>query len=208
MRAREITGAALLALGGLQLLVIEAITASAWVDPAYSYLSYYLSDLAVPTCGPVAGREVCSPLHEVFSGSLVAEGVLFATAAVLLARSRIRPWLIALAAAHGLGMLVVAFVPETAQGASAVHVVGTATAVFAADALVIVVGATARAAPRWYRRVSVALGAIGFVSAPGIEGPAAVAGLAERIAAYAWIVWGLVTAIALIASAHRRVTAE
>jgi hypothetical membrane protein len=207
MGMRTRFGAMLLALGALQLLVAEAVAARAWTAGPYSYFSDYLSDLAVPFCGTVAGREVCSPLHDVFTAALIAEGVLFAAAAVLLARGRIRAVLLPLAALHGLGMVVLALVPETAQGASPLHIAATATAILAADALVIVAGATARDAARSYRILSIVLGVIAFVSAPGIDGPATVAGLAERITVYAWIVWALVTSAALMVRERRQARA-
>lgn len=104
-------GAILLIVNAVQWVVAEAITAAAWVNPPYDYATNYISDLGVPDCGAqFQGRDLCSPLNPVMNTSFALEGVLFAVAIVLLARSLStgrRRLVMSLAIAHGIGMVTV-----------------------------------------------------------------------------------------------------
>lgn len=68
---------------GLQYLVIETATASAWTSPAYSYATNFVSDLGVPARGTFEGRAIDSPLHAVMNTGFVIQGVLFLTVGVI-----------------------------------------------------------------------------------------------------------------------------
>lgn len=80
-------GSAALIIAAVQYVVAEAVTASAWANPQYSYSNNFISDLGVPSCGGVLqGRTICSPLYAVMNIGFVVQGVLFVVAAVLLFR--------------------------------------------------------------------------------------------------------------------------
>jgi len=56
------TGAILLILASAIFLSFEAISASAWTDPGYSYSRNFVSDLGIPVVTEFEGRPVSSAL--------------------------------------------------------------------------------------------------------------------------------------------------
>ena len=74
--------------GPVQFLVAGFVAQGAWRTP-YNWAANQVSDLGAVHCGSTGpdnppARYVCSPLHEVFNGSAIALGVLFAAGVIAL----------------------------------------------------------------------------------------------------------------------------
>ncbi|MGW6280315.1 DUF998 domain-containing protein [Kribbella sp. NPDC055071] len=158
-----------LIVAALQYVIAEAVTASGWKNPTYSYSYNFISDLGVPSCGgEVQGRTICSPLHTVMNAGFVVQGLLVILAALLVFGLRRRTSLV-LAVVHGVGIVLVGLVhgsPESiADGAIRWHGLGAAMAILGGNALWIVVGRDVlrRQGKRWLGIVGIALGALGLV---------------------------------------------
>lgn len=201
-----LAGAALLVINTVQWLIVEAVAASAWSDPAYSYASNYISDLGVPDCGAeFQGRDICSPSHGLMNATFIAEGVLFALGVILLARllsGRTRLVVIVLAVLHAVGFLLVGLFHGSLDGPSgglAIHIAGAGVGILCANAIAIIAG-TKRGLllPVLYRRFSVAIGVLGLLSEALVNLSADTAGLFERGGVYSWLLWSLVTGVVLI----------
>jgi hypothetical membrane protein len=201
-------------LAGAAWFVGEAITASAF--PGYDYATNYISDLGIPDVGAFQGRAIDSPLHAVMNVTFVAQGLLFAVAAVLAGlavRGGRRRLFLGLAVAHAVGMTLVGIVhgsqASVDSGIAVLHVIGAALAIIAGNVGAIVAGLSARA-PRAYRVASVLLGAVGLVGLVMLEVDSMSStidllpdGVWERSAVYAIIVWELLTGILLLATTIR-----
>jgi hypothetical membrane protein len=209
-----LVGAIVLVVNTVQWVVAEAVVAAAWTDPPYSYNANYISDLGVPDCGTqFQGREICSPLHAAMNAAFIAEGVLFATGVLLLARlvgGRARRVIVALALAHGVGLVLVGLFHGSQDGPSAglvVHVSAAAVGILCANTLAIVVGSLRGIAlPAAYRRFSIAIGVLGILSETLVSVSAGTAGLFERGGVYSWLLWGLVTGALLLVGRRRTAT--
>lgn len=215
--SRAVIGKVLLPLAAVQYVVLEAVAAAAWHDPPYNYAVNFISDLGNPVAGDVFdGRTINSPLHLVMDTAFIAQGVLFAAAAVLLhplyraAGRRLGKALLVLAVLHGIGVIMVGLFPESAaaltNGVIIAHGIGAATTIITGNVIAIVVAAAGRglAVPAWHRVLGFTLGVLGlaafvllqvnhslYVSAGGVP---------ERIAVYTIIAWEAVTGIALLVS--------
>ncbi|WP_424215809.1 DUF998 domain-containing protein (plasmid) [Streptomyces sp. BI20] len=206
-------GAIVLVVNAVQWVVVEAIAASAWRSPAYSYATNYISDLGVPDCGVrFQGRELCSPRHELMNASFALEGVLFAIGVVLIARlldGRARRVVTVLALAHGIGMIAVGVFHGSADGPSrglVLHVVGAGLGILCANTVAILAGVLK--GPRVstaYRVFSVAVGVLGLVCIALVGVSASTAGVFERGSVYAWLLWSAVTGMLLLARSGRGV---
>lgn len=201
-------GAVVLVVNAVQWVVAEAITAAAWTNPPYSYATNYISDLGVPDCGTrFQGRDICSPSHQLMNASFVAEGILFATAVVLLAalvKGRARRVVIALGVAHGVGMVLVGLFHGSGDGASSglvIHVAGAAVGILCANTLAIIAGSLrSLGLPPAYRVFSVTVGALGLLSEAFVGLSASTAGVFERGGVYSWLLWSVVTGGLLLLS--------
>lgn len=211
-----LTGAALLVINTVQWLVVEAVVANAWDDPAYSYASNYISDLGVPECGAeFQGRDICSPLHGLMNATFIAQGVLFALGVILLTgllSGRTRQVVVVLAVLHAVGFLLVGLFHGSLDGPSGglvIHIVGAGVGILCANAIVIVAG-TKRGLllPAMYRRFSVAIGILGLLSEALVNLSTETAGLFERGGVYSWLLWGLVTGVVLIVRELRQMPVE
>jgi hypothetical membrane protein len=102
------------ALAAIIYLVTEAVTARAFT-PSYSYLTIFISNLAIPDCYVAHAHEVqCSPLHALMNGGYVIESLLFVLAVALLfnlLRARSRIAFAAFGVAYGVGLCLVAMFP-------------------------------------------------------------------------------------------------
>jgi len=194
-------GAVLLIVNAIQWIAAEAITASAWMEPTYSYATNYISDLGVPDCGTqFQGRDLCSPLNLVMNTSFALEGILFALAVIFLSRvlnAARRRLVIALALAHGAGMVAVGLFHGSAQGSGpglALHVAGAGVGILCANTIAILAGSfRGLALPAPYRWFSVVIGTAGLVSIALVGMSATTAGIFERGSVYSWLSWSLVT---------------
>ena len=164
---------ALLLLAGVQYVVLEYIAAHAWHSPTHSYAVNFVSDLGNPVAGDVFdGRLVNSPLHLVMDAGFIAQGALFIAAGLQLVVmvTPLRPSLLWLAFAHGVGVILVGFFPESSaalhDGVIVVHSIGAAGAIIAGNVIAIVIGARGDrlGAPRWLRAASAAFGLLGLAA--------------------------------------------
>lgn len=205
-------GAVLLVLNAVQWVISEAVTAAAWTDPPYSYARNYISDLGVPDCGTeFQGRELCSPAHALMNASFMAEGILFAIGVVLLARlvtGRARRVVVALAIAHGVGMVLVGLFHGSPDGPSiglVIHAGAAGIGILCANTVVIMAGALrGLGAPVAYRVFSITVGALGLLSVALVGVSESTAGVFERGSVYSWLLWSVVTGVLLLARYLRR----
>jgi len=205
-------GGALAILAALQWIVIEAIVAAAWTNPAYSYAVNYISDLGTTVCGgDFQGRVLCSPLNPLMNGSFAAQGILFAIAAILLApllSGRGRAVVTVLGILNGVGLVLVALFHGESTGPSAgliIHIAGAGVAILAANVLAIFVGIRSGrlGAPLSYRIVSIALGAGGIVSELFQGAFPEIGGALERGGVYSFLIWQAVTGVVVILAARK-----
>jgi hypothetical membrane protein len=205
-------GAVVLVVNAVQWVVAEAVTAAAWTDPPYSYAANYISDLGVPDCGTqFQGRDICSPAHSLMNASFMVEGILFATAVVLLARlveGRARRVIIALALAHGVGMVLVGLFHGSPDGPSAglvIHVAGAGVGILCANTIAIIAGSLrSLGQPPAYRVFSITVGALGLLSEGFVSVSASTAGVFERGGVYSWLLWSVVTGTVVLVRNRRR----
>ena len=208
-----LAAAAVLLLNAVQWVVSEAVAAAAWTSPPYSYATNYISDLGVPDCGThYQGRTICSPDHTLMNTSFIVQGILFATGVVLLAATlltgRARRVVVALAAAHAVGFLLVGLFHGSPDGPGyslALHVGGAAVAILCANTIVILAGSLSRLRlPRAYRVFSIAVGALGLLSEAFVGASTSTAGIFERGGVYSWLLWSAVTGVSLLVRHARR----
>ena len=146
------------------------------------------------------------------NASFMLEGVLFATGVVLLARlisGRTRRVAIALALAHGIGMVLVGLFHGSPGGRSAdlvVHIVAAAVGILCANILAIMAGSVrSLALPAAYLAFSIAVGVVGILSEALVSVSVSAAGLFERGGVYSWLLWGFVTGALVLVRQMRRV---
>jgi hypothetical membrane protein len=205
--------AAVLLLDAVQWVVSEAVAAAAWTSPPYSYATNYISDLGVPDCGThYQGRTICSPDHALMNTSFIVQGALFATGVVLLAATlltgRARRVVIALAAAHAVGFLLVGLFHGSPDGPGyslALHLGGASVAILSANTIAILAGSLrSLQLPYAYRVFSIAVGALGLLSEAFVGASASTAGIFERGGVYSWLLWSVVTGASLLVRQPRR----
>ncbi|MDV9174738.1 DUF998 domain-containing protein [Streptomyces sp. W16] len=205
--------AAVLLLNAVQWVVSEAVAAAAWTSPPYSYATNYISDLGVPDCGThYQGRTICSPDHALMNTSFIVQGILFATGVVLLAATlltgRARRVVIALAAAHVVGFVLVGLFHGSPDGPGyslALHVGGASVAILCANTIAILAGSLrSLQLPRAYRVFSIAVGALGLLSEAFVGASTSTAGIFERGGVYSWLLWSVVTGVSLLVRQLRR----
>ena len=204
--------AALWLSAGVLWFVLEGIAASAF--PRYSYATNYISDLGVTVPGVVDGRIIYSPLAGVMNADFVIHGILFLAAAVLVARAAKSGWMrwlfLALAAAHAVGLVLVATFHSSAEaqsdGTIGIHVLGANLAIIGGNLTLIVagLGAGRLGATRGFRVFSVAWGVIGLAGIAMLFADTHSAwnllpdGFWERIGVYPMMTWEIVTAFLVI----------
>lgn len=206
-------GGAIAIFAALQWVVLEAVVAAAWSNPAYDYAVNYISDLGTTVCGgDFQGRELCSPLNPLMNASFASQGVLFAIAAILLSRllaGRGRAVVVVLGVLHGVGMVMVGLFHGEASGPSIgliLHIAGAGVAILAANVLAIFVGIRSGriGAPLWYRILSIALGAGGIASELVQGAVPAIGGALERGGVYSFLLWQAITGILVIVHSRTR----
>lgn len=164
--------AALWTVGGLCYLVAETVSALHY--PGYDYARDLISDLG--TAG--------SPLAIVMNAGFVANGVLFASAAVTLPNTRRGKAFLALSACYGVGMVLVGVF----QSGASLHTVGAAMALVGGNAALVVA--------RWGRPVVTVLGVVGLV-AVAVFVVTDTGAVWERVSAYTIVAGEFVLATAL-----------
>ena len=196
-------------------MVTEAITASAWKTPAYSYASNWISDLGAPDCSTFQGRVVCSPLHDVMTTGFIVQGMLFLLASILLLRlfsGAARSVSLMLALIYGIGIILVGSfhgsTTATANGTVTFHYLGAFMAIVGGNFAAIVTGFQRHRldTPRWYGSMSIVLGFLGI--ACGVVLVTTIgripSGIPERASVYTILLWQLLTGTVLLVSVRQR----
>lgn len=177
-----------------QFFILQAVAASSWQSPLYSWRLNAISDLGATSCGMFDDRLVCSPLHSVMNTSLILLGIGMVVGSVLLyvtlRRSRVAFLLMALA---GVGVALVGVFPE--DSIFWAHIVGQDLAFVFGNIALIIFGLTLRF-PRWFKWYSIASGLVALVALMLFLSHQRFfleLGGMERVVAYPLIVWLIVT---------------
>src|SRR3954452_19305170 len=202
-------GAALIA-AALISLIAEAIVAAAWNRRPYSYVDDYVNFLGSPYVGEFRDILISSPLWWLMSIAWIVSGTLVAVAGITLGR-RLTGWrrrtIMALGLAQAVALILFAAFPlgpaRFDDGTLVLYLIGAFLSIIAGNALAIVTGLSGRALglPRRPAITSIALGGIGLLNIPLTYGWTPT-GLAERISLYSYLLWALLTGIAIIRPAR------
>lgn len=194
-------------------LIAEAIVASAWDRRPYSYVDDYVNFLGSPFAGEFRGVLISSPLWWLMSIAWIVAGALAAAVSIALGR-RLTGWrrrtITALGSAQAIALILFAVFPlgpaRFDDGTLPLYLAGAFLSIIAGNALAIVTGLSHRplGLPRRLAIVSITIGAIGLLNIPLTYGWVP-AGLAERISLYSYLLWALLTGLALIRSAAGKV---
>lgn len=211
----DVVAAILLIAAAMEFWTVEFFAALAWKNPPYSYAANFISDLGAPDCGTFQGRVVCSPLHTLMNASFIAHGLLFLIAGLLLLHLVSGPskyFYLILTLLYGIGyVLIGTFHTSTAaaqNGTLVYHYLGAAVAILGGNIIAVGVGFQWRrlGTPRFFGRESMVLGILGIIAGLLIFPTIGIIpfGITERIAVYAFLLWQMQTAFALIRSVRQR----
>jgi len=205
---------------GVVYVTTEAVAAAAF--PGYSYATNYISDLGIPQVETFGGRAIDSPLHAVMNTGFVLHGVFFVAAALLAAPvlgTAHRRTFLALAATHGVGIVLVGLVHggqvNADNGLGAVHGIGATMAIVGGNLTAIVAGLAARRSDELRRlgTVCVTLGVVGLLAALALvldSGSSSVDvlpdGVWERLSVYTITAFELLVGIATLVRLRRHET--
>ncbi|MFI6172837.1 DUF998 domain-containing protein [Nocardia sp. NPDC051052] len=223
MTARLKTGAALLILT-ISYYIAELIVGNRWHDAhPYSWPDNMISDLGVPECfgdmaqyGASTPRYICSPWHAWMSAEFVLLGVLVLAAALLLApllpktfAGRAVPYL---ALINCLGIVLVGTFPGSAGEVpggnhlrAVLHPTGAYLELLSGLAIMIIIACHYRT-HRAYTAATLALiviTIIGMITSLAPNHLGLGAGTAERLAIDPFVVWRIVTGVALLIALPR-----
>ncbi|WP_331517342.1 DUF998 domain-containing protein [Mycobacterium sp.] len=185
MVARHLAAVAWLT-AGLAYVTLEAIAAHAF-RPDYSYANNLISDLGIPSGN--------SPLAWLMNTAFSVQGTLFLVGAILTVRAigtRKARVFLTLAGANAVGNVLIAIFHSGPSPAAWVHAVGAVLAIGGGNAAILA-GSSVISGPRWYRRVSVGLGAFGLVSFVLFAIGVLPVGVWERCSVYSITAWQLFT---------------
>ncbi len=207
----KISAGALLT-GSVVYIAAEAIAASAWKDPAYSYADNWISDLGSATAGVFQGRELNSPLNVVMNSGFIIQGLLFGLGVLLLSRTftgRTRTFAAVMGVVATVGYILVGTFHGSLQaqqdGTLPLHFTGATLAILGANVLSLVLGLHWRKTPetRVIGVTSIVLGAVGLVAVTALFltfGSGLPSGAIERASVYTIVVWEVAVAIWLLRS--------
>jgi len=210
-RLRPLAAAAFLA-GSVIYLVAEAIAASAWKNPSYSYADNWISDLGSATAGVFQGRELNSPLNVVMNSGFIIQGLLFGLGVVLLSRTvsgRLRTFTVVMGIVSTVGYILVGTFHGSLQaqqdGTLPLHFTGATLAILGANVLSLVLGLHWRRAPetRVIGITSIIVGSLGLVAVVTLFltfGAGVPSGAIERTSVYTIVIWEVIVAVALLRS--------
>jgi hypothetical protein len=192
-------------------LIAEAVVAAAWDRRPYSYISDYVNFLGSPYVGEFRGFVISSPLWWLMAVAWIVSGMLIAAAGLALSR-RLTGWrrgtVAALALAQAIALVLFAVFPlgpaRLEDGTLVLYLIGAFLSIIAGNALAIVTGLASRmlGLPRGLAIAGIALGGIGLLNIPLTYGWTPT-GLAERISLYSYLLWALLTGLALVRSTGR-----
>jgi hypothetical membrane protein len=213
MNRTKIAGVALITAGG-GFLIAEAIAASAWESPAYSYATNYISDLEVQ--GPVVAdsRTVHSPLWLLGSGAFLIGGLLLIFALLLIVARRGQgrlPLSIAIAGiACGAGLAFDGLVHEVPASSLPYHFGAALFIIIGGNVALVLLAvyAAKKGLSRAFVLVAVILAAFGFLGLFLLNvAPPTVVGIVERSAFYPVLFGELIIGVLILAvpeALHRR----
>jgi len=200
-------------------LAAEAIAASAWKNPTYSYASNWISDLGSATAGVFQGRELNSPLNVVMNSGFIVQGLLFGLGTLLLSRTtsgRSRAFTAVMAVVVTLGYILVGTFHGSLQaqqnGTLPLHFTGATLAILGANLLSLVLGIHWRKTPqtRAIGITSIVVGALGLTAMIALLltfGTGVPSGAIERASVYTIVVWEIAVAVWLIRSRRAPIAA-
>lgn len=182
-------GAVAWSVGVVGYLILEAVAAAAY-PTTYSYALNYISDLGRD--GPRAPL-----MHAAFylQGSMFLLGALLIVGVPVARDSRL---FVALVSANAAGNILVGTAPS-----GLIHLTGAALALAGGNAAILPGSAHLLPQLRWYRNISKAIAALGFLGLALLVGncTALPVGVWERGSAYSIFGWQLLTVAVLLA--HR-----
>jgi hypothetical membrane protein len=208
---RPLSAAAFLA-GSVIYVTAEAIAASAWTDPPYSYAYNWISDLGSATAGVFQGRQLDSPLNVFMNSGFIIQGLLFGFGAFLLSRTvtgRMRTFTVVMAIVATVGYILVGTFHGSLQaqqdGTLPLHFTGATLAILGANVLSLVLGIHWRknSETRAVGITSIILGSIGLVAVIALFltfDAGLPSGAIERASVYTIVIWQIAVAIALLTS--------
>jgi len=208
---RPLSAAAFLA-GSVVYLAAEAIAASAWKNPTYSYANNWISDLGSATAGVFQGRELNSPLNAVMNSGFIIQGLLFGLGTLLLSRTvtgRSRVFTAVMAVVVTLGYVLVGTFHGSLQaqqnGTLPLHFTGATLAILGANLLSLVLGIHWRKTveTRTIGVTSIVVGALGLIAMIALLltfGTGVPSGAIERASVYTIVAWEIAVAVWLIRS--------
>ncbi|MEO7898213.1 MAG: DUF998 domain-containing protein [Pseudolysinimonas sp.] len=189
-------------------LIAEAIVATAWDQRPYSYVDDYVNFLGSPFTGEFRGILISSPLWWLMSIAWIISGTLVAAATIAIGR-RLTGWrrrtVPALGIAQAIALILFAVFPldpaRFDDGTLPLYLLGAFLSIIAGNALAVVTGLSHRllGLPRWLAVAAITAGAIGLLNIPLTYGWVPT-GLAERTSLYSYLLWALITGLALIRS--------
>jgi hypothetical protein len=214
-KAERWAGVALIA-AVLTSVIAEAVVAAAWDQRPYSYIEDYVNFLGSPFTGEFQGILISSPLWWLMSIAWIVAGALVAAASIILSR-KLTGWrrrtIVALGLTQAIALILFAVFPlgpaRTGNGTLLLYLMGAFLSIIAGNVLAIVAGLSSKALGL-SRRLAIAgisVGSIGLINIPLTYGWVPT-GLAERISLYSYLLWALLTGIALIRPAADKTTAR
>ncbi len=170
---RSVHHAAILWIVGVVVFLVGQFIAQAGWDlhpgnPTYSLTQNYISDYGAVHCATYSGRYVCSPLHLVFSGSIIVMGLLLILGVLLVPTAfpaRRSRWIgLALLVVAGLGSIGVGLFPEDVNATA--HYLSAFLAFVGANLALFVLALVMFRDTRWdgFRLYTFLSGLVGFVA--------------------------------------------
>lgn len=198
-------GAILFLIAPIIFLVIEAIVASAWNNPVYSYTYNFISDLGIPVVTEFEGRTVSSPLFSVMNLGFIAYADIFVVAFCMIFHAlpiKRRVIAIILAALYGVGWTFVGLFPGYNWPGAFMHGIGAIPILFGGNIALMIYGVSFNKLiqKRWFPIISACLGIVGLIGTfTCIFSSGDYRGFLERIAIYPMFMWEVMAGILLLA---------
>jgi hypothetical membrane protein len=205
-RSKANAGAILLILAPLVFFFTEAIVASFWENPAYSYTYNFISDLGVPVVTEFEGRPIDSSLYSVMNLGLIVYADLFVTAFCMLFHMLPKKggtMATILAVLYGIGVTFVAIFPGYYWPGFFMHAIGALLIIFGGGFVLMIYGSLFNQViqKKWFSLLSVTFCIIGFISiAICVLTTGDNRGFFERVSIYSLLIWEILTGVLLLAS--------
>jgi hypothetical membrane protein len=197
------TGTILFIIAPTIYFLFEAITAIAWVNPAYSYFTNFISDLGVPVLTEFNGRIVNSPLHPFMNLGFTMYAILFVAAHSLVIQilpAKKKKIAMALSIIYGFSIILVAIFPGYDWMGATLHTWGAFSAFLLGNITLMIYGSHFKQAvnAKWFPIVSTILGVTGLAGFMGMMIIRDYPGFFERMGVYPFMIWSIITGILLL----------